>query len=111
MKLYIAGKIAGLKPKDAELLFAEAEASIEKAGHTPLNPLRLVDQTGGRKYEEYFADALHIMKDADGVLLLSNWRESVGASCEVTICHHVGRPIYHALDELPIGSDWPEQAE
>lgn len=113
MRVYIAGKITGLDPAEAERLFAEAETAIEKAGHTPLNPLKLVDQAPGRHYNEYLADALNILlKQAEAVWFLVNWQNSNGALIEQRIALQLDIPRYYQeLDELPIGSDWPEQAE
>lgn len=48
MRIYIAGKITDLDYEEAESKFMWAEMLLEKAGHTPLNPLKLVDQTTGR---------------------------------------------------------------
>jgi alkyl sulfatase BDS1-like metallo-beta-lactamase superfamily hydrolase len=112
VKIYLAGKITGLDPKEAERLFAEAEAAITKAGHTPLNPLALVDQTPGRTYDEYLGDALAIMtRDSEALFMLDNWPESNGARIEFYTAKSYPKPIYYTIDTLPIGSDWPEQDE
>jgi hypothetical protein len=114
MRIYIAGKITGLDPAEAERLFTEAETAIEKAGHMPLNPLKLVDQAPGRHYNEYLADALNILlKQGEAIWLLDNWQHSKGALIEHRIARMLDIPRYYQEldDELPIGSDWPEQAE
>lgn len=112
MKIYIAGKITGLHYEEAESLFIHTATAIEKAGHTPLNPMALVDQTPGRTYNEYLLDALRVMMlEAEAVYFLDNWIDSTGARIEFAIANELDMTIYRALDELPIGSDWPERVE
>lgn len=97
---------------EAEKLFADAAAEISRTGHTPLNPLEMVDQTPGRTYNEYLADALAILlKQADAVLFLRNYHNSVGAMIERHIAMSLEIDRYWSLDEVPIGSDWPEEVE
>jgi len=112
MRIYIAGKITGLTFEEAESAFMFAEGVLERAGHTPLNPMRLVDQSEGRRYEEYLSDALRIMiVDAEAVYFLNNWNQSRGAKIEHATARALGMPLYHSFDEVPIGSDWPEVKE
>ncbi|MBK8468123.1 MAG: DUF4406 domain-containing protein [Chloracidobacterium sp.] len=83
MQIYLAGKITGLDEDVAFRLFESAEAFIVAKGHTPLNPMKLVDQKPGREYFEYLFDALQIMIfQGEGVYFLSNWRDSKGAHIE-----------------------------
>ncbi len=85
MKVYIAGKITGIEA-EARVLFADAARRITENGDTPLNPMGLVDQTPGRKYGEYLADALRILlTQAEAVLYLDNWWISKGARIEFAI--------------------------
>lgn len=112
MRLYISGAITGLEYEKAESAFMWAEMLIEKAGHTPLNPMTLVDQAEGRSYNEYLADALRVMlTEAEGVYFLSNWQDSFGAKIEHHLAIRCGMPIFYAASELPIGSDWPERTD
>lgn len=101
MKIYTAGKISGLDEDEAFRLFEEAERLLIVAGHTPLNPMRLVDQTEGREYEEYLLDALRVMLvDAEALYMLENWHDSRGARIEYLIARELGKPIYHAGEHL-----------
>ncbi len=111
-RIYIAGKITGLSGEEAEVNFMWAEMLIEKAGHTPLNPLKLVDQAEGREYGEYLLDALRVvLLDAEALFMLDNWPDSKGARIELAIAHVMDLPVYYKASELPIGSDWPEVKE
>lgn len=112
MKIYIAGKITGLPLAEAAEKFAGAAAAIERAGHTPLNPVALVDQAPGRRYEEYLLDALRVMLlEAEAVFFLDNFLGSRGALIEHFIADQLEIPKYFKIERLPIGSDWPEQVE
>jgi len=86
MKIYIAGKITGLDEDLAYAKFLMAEAVIEIAEHEPLNPMKLVDQGmfnqdgSCRAYSDFLLDAIRVvLKDAEALYMLSNWRDSLGA--------------------------------
>ncbi len=103
MNVYLSGRITGLPFEEAESSFLFAEAVIERAGHVALNPMTLVDQTEGRTYNEYLADALSVMlTQADAVYFLPNWNQSKGAKIEHAIARALGMPMYHGLDEVPV---------
>ena len=102
MQIYIAGKITGLSGEEAEGMFMMAETMLEKKGHTPLNPLALVDQDPDRTYEDYLLDALEIVLcSAEALYMLPNWRDSLGARIEHAIAVEKRLPIYYAATELP----------
>lgn len=108
MNIYIAGKITGLSGEEAEANFMWAEMRIAETGHTPLNPLKLVDQgetnADGtpRTYGDQLTDALRIMlNEANGVYFLDNWRDSDGARIESFTCQIRRIPRYYDIDELP----------
>jgi len=106
MKIYIAGAITGLSGEEAEANFMWAEMLIERAGHTPLNPLKLVDQAEGRSYMAYLLDALRIVDEqAEAIYFLPNWHDSWGAVKELAFAKHEGLPVYFAGDELPRAED------
>lgn len=91
MKLYIAGKITGLVYEDALRAFAEAEAEIERCGHTAVNPMKENGLDGdGRPHEwvEYMERDVPLLLSCDGVYLLPTWKESNGARIEKAIAEH-----------------------
>lgn len=103
MKIYIAGKITGLDPEDALAEFERAENLVLIAGHTPLNPMRLVEQAEGREYGEQLADALTILlTQAEAVFFLPDWRDSRGATIERFIAKTLNIPMYFAADAIPL---------
>ena len=111
-KIYIAGKITGMDAAAAYELFLAAENLLMFHGHTPLNPMKLVDQAEGREYGEQLADALTVLlTQAEGVYFLDNYRDSRGAMIERYIAKTLEIPMYFTAESLPIGSDWPEVRE
>jgi hypothetical protein len=90
VKIYISGKITGLVYDQAFAMFEAAEVVLTKLGHEPVNPMKAVDQTEGRKYTDYLKDAIVGMFECDGIYLLSNWRESKGAGLEHLIAEQLG---------------------
>ena len=112
MKIYIAGKITGLAETEAYERFLGAENLLMHCGHTPLNPMRMVDQTPGREYGEYLADALQIMlTQAEAVYFLDNAIESRGARIECYIATELEMPMFYEGQDIPLGCDWPEPKE
>lgn len=102
-RIYIAGKITHLDPAEAYELFLQAENVICNAGHVPLHPMKLVDQTPGRTYNEYLLDALKVMMlEADAVYFLDNAAESKGARIERFIATELGMPQSFSFDEIPV---------
>lgn len=102
MKIYLAGKITGLCPMAAAEWFAAAERHVEGFGHTALNPLKLVDQSEDRQYEEYLIDALRVvLEQADALFMLANWRNSKGARAEHALAEIFDKPIFYAASEIP----------
>lgn len=102
MQIYLAGKITGLDEDVAFRLFESAEAFIVAKGHTPLNPMKLVDQEEMREYECLLLDALEIvLVSAEALYMLANWRDSKGARIEHAIAEILGKPIYYAETGIP----------
>lgn len=90
MKIYIAGRITGLNYEEVVRDFARAEAELMRCEQTPVNPLREVDQSPGRKYEDCLRDALKVLLTCDAIYLLPNWKESKGARLEKHIADELG---------------------
>lgn len=116
MKIYIAGKITGLSGEEAEGNFMWNERLVEQYGHEPLNPMKLVDQSEGREYEEYLTDALRIMlTEADGVLFLANWRDaSDGAAIEHFIASRLPKfrgKVFYSVEEIGVATEVTEEDE
>lgn len=82
MKIYISGKITGIEDK-AGPLFAAAAERIRAAGHEPLDPFAMIDQSPSREYGVLLAEAMAILlTQGEAIYFLDNWTESNGAKIE-----------------------------
>lgn len=79
MIVYISGGITGVK--NFKERFAEAEAYLKKLGHEPINPA-LVELPKSCTWGDYMKIDLEMLNLADGIYMLSNWKESKGARLE-----------------------------
>ena len=80
MIVYLAGRITGDPAYRAK--FADAEMVLRELGHTVLNPAVLPD---GLEYAAYMAIDEQMLRAADAVCLLPDWRQSEGATIEYLI--------------------------
>lgn len=78
MKVYIAGKITGLK--GYKKLFANAEKQLKRNGHKIMNPSILPK---GFEHEEYMKICYSMIDVCDAVYFLKNWTDSKGAIMEM----------------------------
>ena len=86
MIVYIAGKITG-EPKYKEK-FLKAEEYFAKDDYIVLNPAILPE---GMSSETYMNICFPMIREADLVAFLPNWRESRGAKLEFTHCQYIGK--------------------
>lgn len=77
MKIYIAGKVRGLK--NYREVFKEAEKKLQAKGHITLNPAELPEGMNGGDYMKICIPMLEV---ADAIYLLDNWEDSEGAKVE-----------------------------
>ena len=81
MKIYIAGKVTGLPENQVKPKFDHAKRWLISLGYTPINPLELVAlDTDWNIAMKICIDAL---SKADGIYLLPDWMDSMGARQEV----------------------------
>lgn len=77
MKVYIAGKITGLK--GYKKLFSEAEKQLKLNGHKVMNPSILPN---GFEHDEYMKICYSMIDVCDAIYFLRNWSDSKGAIME-----------------------------
>lgn len=107
MKFFISGPMTGLPDLNVQA-FAEARAKIEIAGHTSIDPVRLIgpDLKDIKWTPEIYKDILYGMLDTimyDGVeamMMLNGWAKSKGARAEFAVAEAIGLPIYSDFEEL-----------
>lgn len=76
-KIYIAGKISGLK--NYREIFKKAENDLLTQGNCVMNPAVLGE---GFEYEVYMPICLSMLQACDTVFMLKNWTDSKGAKLE-----------------------------
>lgn len=95
MKIYISGKISGLPVDEVVAKFQTAAWKIRKFGQTPINPL-----DNGLPIEAEWADQMGkdiaLLLRADAIYMLSDWRQSEGATIEYQIARQRRMRIFLA---------------
>lgn len=93
-KIYISGKITGLKHKEACKNFDESERFIKLLRHIPVNPMKL-DHYHGKTWEEYMKEDLISLLKCDGIFMQKNWEGSKGAIIEHQLAKNLGMKIIY----------------
>ena len=79
MKVYISGKITGLPICEVKEKFERAEWLLEDIGLNAVNPLKnglsLQDS-----WEQHIVRDIELLLKCDGILMLTTWIDSKGAS-------------------------------
>lgn len=92
-KIYISGKITGIE-KEAETLFANAEKEVIQMGFLPVNPLT-INHNHDKSWQSYMKEDVKALCDCDAIYMLSNWRDSNGATIELSIANHLELDVIH----------------
>ena len=91
-RIYISGKITGLKLEDAQRNFQKAEDFILKnTDFIPVNPMKEVPYNPEWEWEDYMDADLELLKTCDAIFMMKNWDDSRGAWKEFheAILHHL----------------------
>lgn len=99
-KIYIAGRVSGVKPEVYEKQFATVKAELEKAGHEVINPLTDIDHEDTSNWGLTIMECLPYVAQCDCIAMLPGWEKSNGAQIE----YHFARG--HKLQVLmvrPVG--------
>ena len=99
-KIYIAGRVSGLKPEVYEKQFATVKAELEKAGHEVINPLTDIPHEDTTNWGLTIMECLPYVADCDCIALLPGWEKSNGAQIEYhfALGHHL-----QVLQVRPVG--------
>lgn len=87
--IYISGKMTGL-PDLGRGKFFDAEKKLREKGFAVLNPASLSEDM---PRERYMPICLAMVAQADYVLVLDDWVDSIGAALEVAYADYQGIPI------------------
>lgn len=99
-KIYIAGRVSGVKAEVYEKQFATVKAELEKAGHEVINPLTDIDHEDTSNWGLTIMECLPYVAQCDCIAMLPGWEKSNGAQIE----YHFARG--HKLQVLmvrPVG--------
>ena len=80
-KIYISGKITGLKPEHALKNFEDAEFELKQQGYEVVNPMTIEHNHDG-SWVSYMKVDLMALLSCDCVYMLNNWHRSRGAKIE-----------------------------
>lgn len=97
--VYIAGKYRGPNPWAVEQNIRAAEEVAARVAALGLMPQVVHPMTrfigGSNSDEQFWVDGtLEIMRRCDAVVLVPNWRDSVGARAEVEEAERLGIPVF-----------------
>ena len=90
-KVYISGKMSGLKEEEFKAIFKEAEEELLGKGYEVVNPCE-IDYIP-EDYAGQLLIALGELAKCDAIYLLDNWVESNGARCEYWFAKGMGLEI------------------
>ena len=93
MKIYIAGKVRGLK--NYKEVFKKAEKESQNKGHITLNPAELPE---GLHWTDYMKICIPMLEVAEAIYLLNNWQDSTGAKVEKAYAECQGKEIIYQED-------------
>lgn len=89
-KIYIAGKINGLK--NYKEIFNTAEKKLLDEGHICMSPAVLPE---GFPYEAYMPICTSMIDQCDTIYMLNNWKDSKGAKAELGYAKVTGKRIVY----------------
>lgn len=94
MKIYIAGKVRGLK--NYREVFKAAENKLQSKGHIALNPAELPEGLDGK---DYMPICLSMLEISDAIYMLSNWVDSEGAPIELAYAKCQGKKVFYEEED------------
>ena len=80
--IYISGCITGIPYNEALANFKKAEGHLQNLGYSVVNPMVLVPYNKDWSWFDYLSADIKLMEKCTHIYMLSNWRESGGASVE-----------------------------
>lgn len=96
MKLYLAGPMSGL-PDFNYPTFDRYARLLREKDFEVFNPAEAHNGETGLPLAKYFETDLPEVCRADGIAVLPGWRESKGATIEVDLARHLGKPVFDAV--------------
>lgn len=106
MKLFISGGMTFRQDSDWNYpAFYAAEERLSGLGFEVLNPARSDGGTTHKPREFYLRLALHLLLQADAVVVLPGWEQSRGACLEVLVAIELDMPVLDLETLQPATAD------
>lgn len=99
-KIYIAGRVTGLKPEQYEPRFATVKKELEAAGHEVINPLTDIPHEDASNWALTIMECLPYVAQCDCIALLPGWEKSNGAQMEYYFARGLNLQV---LQVRPVG--------
>lgn len=108
MKVYISGKMTGIKNYNKEK-FSNAEKELKKHGIEVINPSSLSEIVFEKcknlnkepTREDFMREDIKALCECDMVYMLDDWRDSIGARHEHLVANEIlNIPIIYSINEL-----------
>jgi hypothetical protein len=96
MKIYISGKITGIEDK-APGIFEAAQKRLGSLGHEVVNPIT-INHEHDKSWGSYMKADVKALCDCDAIYMLSNWKDSRGATIERKIAMLLGLSVIYEPD-------------
>lgn len=91
-KIYISGKITGLEESEAFKNFEAAEKKLKAEGFEVVNPLKL-EHNHNKSLESYMKEDIKALIECEGIYVLENYLESLGAQIELRLAQDLGLAV------------------
>lgn len=91
-KIYIAGRVSGIKYETAKRNFSKAEMYWSRKGYDVVNPTRLCNKEWG--WWRCMAVCLKNLLKCDSVYFMANWKYSRGAKIEYKVAKLFRKVIF-----------------
>lgn len=96
MRVYISGKMTGLRKSEVEFKFTLAETYLRANGYDVVNPARMSDFN--LSYAEFMLIDTTLVTMCDAIYMLNNWRDSNGAKEELALAEAKGLKIMYEVE-------------
>lgn len=94
-KCYIAGKIGDLPQLEYHSNFKKAKQEVLEMGMQPSSPCDIHDHCLHENWLDYMKCDLKELLSCDAVYALNNWKDSPGATVEVTLAIGLKIPVFY----------------
>ncbi len=98
-KVFISGKMTGLTPEQYQMRFDEAACRLRTMGYEVFDPAEggWIEQmkAAGQTYGEVLIETLKRLRECDAIYMLSNWKDSKGATVEHAYAEAIGMEMMY----------------